>query len=54
MAASAKSRPCRRATLAEVLFVYGPDFGHNDPQWLLPYVGQMTVADPVRRITVQY
>ncbi len=38
----------------EALFVYGPDFGHTDPQWVLPYGGQMTVDGPARRITLQY
>ena len=36
------------------LFVYGPDFGHTDPQWVLPYGGQMTINGPARRISVQY
>lgn len=38
----------------KALFVYGPDFGHTDPQWVLPFGGQMTVDGPARRITVQY
>ncbi len=38
----------------EALFVYGPDFGHTDPQWILPYGGRMRVDGPARRITVQY
>lgn len=37
-----------------VMFVYGPDFGHTDPQWILPYGGRMTVDGPSRSITVQY
>ena len=36
------------------LFVYGPDFGHTDPQWVLPYGGLMTIDGPARRITVAY
>ena len=35
-------------------FVYGPDFGHTDPQWVLPYGGQMTIDGPARRIFVSY
>ncbi len=34
--------------------VYGPDFGHTDPQYVLPYGGRMTVDGPARRITVEY
>ncbi|MDE3082528.1 MAG: LD-carboxypeptidase [Acidobacteriota bacterium] len=36
------------------LVVYGPDFGHTDPQWVLPYGGLMTIDGPARRITVAY
>ena len=36
------------------MLVYGPDFGHTDPQYVLPYGGLMTVDGPSRRITVQY
>ncbi|HET9090286.1 MAG TPA: S66 peptidase family protein [Acidimicrobiales bacterium] len=36
------------------LFVYGPDFGHTDPQWILPYGGQMTIDGLAQRITVAY
>ncbi|MDH2904254.1 MAG: LD-carboxypeptidase [Actinomycetota bacterium] len=36
------------------LFVYGPDFGHTDPQYVLPYGGAMTVDGLTRRISVQY
>lgn len=36
------------------LFVYGPDFGHTDPQYVLPYGGLMTIDGPARRISVQY
>ncbi len=38
----------------DALFVYGPDFGHTDPQYVLPFGGQMTVDGPARRIFVQY
>ena len=34
--------------------VYGPDFGHTDPQWVLPYGGLMTIDGPSRRISVTY
>lgn len=36
------------------MVVMGPDFGHTDPQYVLPYGGQMTVDGPNRRITVSY
>ena len=38
----------------EAVFVYGPDFGHTDPQYVLPYGGQMTVDGPNRRLSVTY
>jgi muramoyltetrapeptide carboxypeptidase LdcA involved in peptidoglycan recycling len=38
----------------QALFVYGPDFGHTDPQYVLPYGGQMTIDGPAQRIWVQY
>jgi muramoyltetrapeptide carboxypeptidase LdcA involved in peptidoglycan recycling len=38
----------------DAMFVYGPDFGHTDPQYVLPYGGQMTVDGPSQRIFVQY
>jgi muramoyltetrapeptide carboxypeptidase LdcA involved in peptidoglycan recycling len=34
------------------LLVLGPDFGHTDPQHVLPYGGTMTIDGPARRITV--
>ncbi len=34
--------------------VLGPDFGHTDPQHVLPYGGPMTIDGPARRITVTY
>ncbi len=36
------------------LVVLGLDFGHTDPQYILPFGGQMTVDGPHRRITVTY
>ena len=38
----------------DAIFVYGPDFGHTDPQCVLPYGGLMTVNGPAQAITVQY
>jgi len=38
----------------DALFVYGPDFGHTDPQSVLPFGGQMTIDGLARRIFVQY
>jgi len=39
---------------SDAVFVYGPDFGHTDPQYVLPYGGTMTVDGPAERIFVQY
>jgi muramoyltetrapeptide carboxypeptidase LdcA involved in peptidoglycan recycling len=36
------------------LVVISPDFGHTDPQYVLPYGGQMTVDGPARRVTMTY
>jgi muramoyltetrapeptide carboxypeptidase LdcA involved in peptidoglycan recycling len=38
----------------ECVFAYGPDFGHTDPQYVLPYGGMMTVDGPGRTISVEY
>jgi muramoyltetrapeptide carboxypeptidase LdcA involved in peptidoglycan recycling len=38
----------------EAMVVFGPDFGHTDPQYVLPYGGLMTVDGRARRITVRY
>ncbi|RZU51731.1 muramoyltetrapeptide carboxypeptidase LdcA involved in peptidoglycan recycling [Krasilnikovia cinnamomea] len=35
----------------EAMVVFGVDFGHTDPQWILPYGGSVTVDGPARRIT---
>jgi muramoyltetrapeptide carboxypeptidase LdcA involved in peptidoglycan recycling len=36
------------------MLVFGPDFGHTDPQYVLPFGGLMTVDGPNRRISVTY
>jgi muramoyltetrapeptide carboxypeptidase LdcA involved in peptidoglycan recycling len=38
----------------DAVFVYGPDFGHTDPQYVLPFGGLMTVDGPSRSISVHY
>jgi len=38
----------------DAMVVVGPDFGHTDPQYVLPYGGQMTIDGPAQRIFVQY
>jgi len=38
----------------EAMIVYGPDFGHTEPQYVIPFGGPMTVDGPARRISVQY
>jgi muramoyltetrapeptide carboxypeptidase LdcA involved in peptidoglycan recycling len=38
----------------DAIFVYGPDFGHTDPQYVLPYGGLMTIDGPSQRILVKY
>jgi muramoyltetrapeptide carboxypeptidase LdcA involved in peptidoglycan recycling len=39
---------------ADAMIVFDVDFGHTDPQWVLPYGGTVTVDGPGRRIRVQY
>jgi muramoyltetrapeptide carboxypeptidase LdcA involved in peptidoglycan recycling len=34
--------------------VFGVDFGHTAPQWILPYGGRMTVDGPARRIVAHF
>jgi len=34
--------------------VFGVDFGHTSPQWVLPYGGRMTVDGPARRIIAHF
>jgi muramoyltetrapeptide carboxypeptidase LdcA involved in peptidoglycan recycling len=36
------------------LVVIGPDFGHTDPQWVLPYGGKLSVDGPARSIVAHY
>ena len=38
----------------DTLFVFGPDFGHTDPQYVLPYGGTMVVDGTAERISVTY
>lgn len=38
----------------EAMAVFGVDFGHTTPQWVLPYGGRMTVDGPARRITAHF
>jgi len=38
----------------DVMAVFGVDFGHTDPQWIIPYGGTMRVDGPGRTIHVQY
>jgi len=38
----------------EVMLVFDVDFGHTDPQWVLPYGGTVTVDGPARTITAHY
>jgi muramoyltetrapeptide carboxypeptidase LdcA involved in peptidoglycan recycling len=36
------------------MVVFNVDFGHTDPQWVLPYGGSVTVDGPGRRIVAHY
>jgi muramoyltetrapeptide carboxypeptidase LdcA involved in peptidoglycan recycling len=38
----------------DAMAVFGVDFGHTDPQWVLPYGGLVTVDGPARRIIAHY
>jgi len=38
----------------EAMIVFGIDFGHTAPQWVLPYGGRMTVDGPGRRIVAHF
>jgi muramoyltetrapeptide carboxypeptidase LdcA involved in peptidoglycan recycling len=55
-------RADQRAAVLRALSDYNPsamavfdvDFGHTDPQWVLPYGGTVTVDGPGRRIVAHY
>ncbi len=36
------------------MIVFGVDIGHTDPQWVLPYGGEITVDGPGRRIVAHF
>jgi muramoyltetrapeptide carboxypeptidase LdcA involved in peptidoglycan recycling len=38
----------------EAMIVFNVDFGHTDPQWIIPYGGTMTVNGPAGTITASY
>jgi muramoyltetrapeptide carboxypeptidase LdcA involved in peptidoglycan recycling len=38
----------------EAMAVFGVDFGHTAPQWILPYGGRMTIDGPRRRIIAHF
>lgn len=38
----------------EAMLVFDVDFGHTDPQWVIPYGGAITVDGPARTITAHY
>ena len=58
----ARYRDEQRAAILRALGRYNPgamvvfnlDFGHTDPQWVLPYGGTVTVNGPARQITAHY
>ncbi|MEV4344286.1 S66 peptidase family protein [Actinoplanes sp. NPDC049596] len=39
---------------SSAMAVFGVEFGHTGPQWILPYGGRMTVDGPGRRIIAHY
>jgi muramoyltetrapeptide carboxypeptidase LdcA involved in peptidoglycan recycling len=39
---------------ASAMVVFGPDLGHTDPQYVIPFGGSMTVDGPRHRITADY
>jgi muramoyltetrapeptide carboxypeptidase LdcA involved in peptidoglycan recycling len=57
-----KYRDDQRAAVIRALDMYNPsamavfgvDFGHTTPQWVLPFGGRMTVDGPARKITASY
>jgi len=34
--------------------VIGPDLGHTDPQYVIPYGGLLTLDGPARRLWAEY
>lgn len=38
----------------EAMIVFNIDFGHTDPQWILPYGGTVTVDGPARRVVAHF
>jgi muramoyltetrapeptide carboxypeptidase LdcA involved in peptidoglycan recycling len=36
------------------MVVFGVDFGHTSPQWVLPYGGGITIDGPARRIVAHF
>jgi muramoyltetrapeptide carboxypeptidase LdcA involved in peptidoglycan recycling len=38
----------------DAMIVFDVDFGHTDPQWVLPYGGEITVDGPGRRVIAHY
>lgn len=38
----------------DAMVVFGIDFGHTDPQWVLPYGGLVTVDGPARRVIAHF
>ena len=39
---------------ASAMAVFGVDFGHTAPQWILPYGGRLTIDGPGRRIVAHF
>lgn len=38
----------------DAMIVFDVDFGHTDPQLIVPYGGQIRLDGPARRIDVRY
>ncbi|MGW4940658.1 S66 peptidase family protein [Actinoplanes sp. NPDC004185] len=38
----------------QAMVVFGVDFGHTNPQWVLPYGGRLTVDGPAQRIIAHF
>jgi muramoyltetrapeptide carboxypeptidase LdcA involved in peptidoglycan recycling len=38
----------------DAMIVFDVDYGHTDPQWVLPYGGELTVDGPARRVIAHY